>query len=274
MRKNPHQIEQQQPKIGLALGAGGARGLAHIGVLQKLEEHGIPVHCIAGSSIGALVGSLYAVGHSPEQMKKFISLFPQKYWLDYTVPKMGFITGDKVKEIVRLLTKNKQIEEAEKPLAIVATQLEKGERAVFREGPIAEAVRASVSIPGIFVPAVINGELYVDGGVVDRVPVSVLKEMEADLIVAVDVSYSGESSYPIKSIFDVIAQTIDIMEREILKYRMLDVDVLIRPNVKAYSTTMFYKAEEIIHEGIRSAEEAIPKIKEAMRKWREANTHV
>ncbi|MDQ0339197.1 NTE family protein [Caldalkalibacillus uzonensis] len=274
MIRNQNQIEQQQPKIGLALGAGGARGLAHIGILQVLEEHNIPVHCIAGSSIGALVGSFYAVGHSPQQMRKFLSLFPQKYWLDYTVPKMGFIAGDKVKEIVRMLTKNKRIEELDKPLAIVATHLHKGERTVFRQGSIAEAVRASVSIPGIFEPAVIDGELYVDGGVVDRVPVSVLKEMKADLIVAVDVSYVGETNHQIKSIFDVIAQTIDIMEREILKYRMFDVDVLIRPQVNAYSTTMFYRGEEIIQEGVRSAEQAMPRIQESIRKWRESNTHV
>lgn len=260
----------RQPKIGLALGAGGARGLAHIGVLHVLEEHHIPVHCIAGSSIGALVGSLYAAGHSPQQMRKFLSFFPQRYWLDYTVPKMGFVAGDKVKEIVRMLTKNKRIEELNMPLAIVATHLQSGERRVFRQGPVAEAVRASVSIPGIFEPAVIDGEMYIDGGVVDRVPVSVLKTMDVDLIIAVDVSYDGETTNEqISNIFDVIAQTIDIMEREILKQRMLDVDLLIRPQVSQYSTTMFHKAEEIVEKGIAAAQEAWPELKEAISKWQD-----
>ncbi len=262
-------ITREHPKIGLALGAGGARGFAHIGVLQTLEEHGIEIHCLAGSSMGALIGSLYAVGHSPERMRKFINHFPHKYWMDYKVSKMGLMAGDKVKELVRLLTKDKRIEEADKPLAIVATQLEKGERAVFRTGSIAEAVRASISIPGIFEPAVIDGQYYIDGAVIDRIPVSILKEMEADLIIAVDVSFLETEFHPVTSMFDVIAKTIDIMEREILRYRILEADVLIRPNVGSYSSTMYDKAEEMIQEGERAARAAIPEIRKAIQVWRE-----
>jgi NTE family protein len=243
-------------------------------VLQKLEEHGIMVHCLAGSSMGALIGSLYAVGHSPERMRKFISYFPSKYWMDYKVSRMGLMAGEKVKEIVRLLVKDKRIEDADKPLAIVATQLEKGERAIFRQGPIAEAVRASISIPGIFEPAVIDGQMYIDGAVIDRIPVTVLKEeMQADLIIAVDVSHVETGHHPIRSMFDVIAQTIDIMEREILKYRILEADVLIRPEVSSFSSTMYDKAEEIIREGARATEVAIPKIEEAIKAWREINNN-
>jgi NTE family protein len=256
-----------RPKIGLALGSGGARGMAHIGILKVLEEHAIPIDYIAGSSIGALVGSLYCVGHTPDQLRKFTTHFPQKYWLDYTVPKMGFVTGDKLKEIIRLLTKQKNIEEAQIPCSIVATNLKKGERKVFTQGPIAEAVRASISIPGIFVPEVIDGEYYVDGGVIDRVPVSVVKEMGADLVIAVDVSFF-ESSHAITSIFDVIAQSIDVMEREILRYRMLDADLMLRPNVGYYSTNKFSEVSQIIDEGERTALEMIPSIKNMIREWK------
>src|SRR5690606_9139281 len=153
-----------------------------------------------GSSMGALIASLYAVGLSPQRMRKFIAHFPQKYWVDYRVSKLGLISGEKVKEIVSLLTRNKKIEEADIPLAIVATHLEKGERVVFRQGSIAEAVRASISIPGIFEPAVIEGHYYVDGAVVDRLPVSVLKEMGADLFIAVDVSSLDIVHQPISTI--------------------------------------------------------------------------
>ena len=108
-----------RPKIGLALGAGGARGMAHIGVIKVLEEEGIPIDFIAGSSVGSLVGSIYAAGITPDMMEKLAVNLKRKYWLDFTVPKMGFIAGDKVKEMVRLITQGKNIEELHKPLAIV-----------------------------------------------------------------------------------------------------------------------------------------------------------
>lgn len=265
MNSNPS-TRQKRPKIGLALGSGGARGLAHIGILKVLEEHNIRADYIAGSSIGALVGSLYSSGHSPSQMEKFVSLFPQKYWVDYTVPKMGFVSGDKLKEIVRLLTKDKNIEDLSIPLHIVATHLQKGERKVFSEGPICEAVRASCSIPGIFVPAEIEGDYYVDGGVIDRVPVSVVKDMGADIILAVDVSYY-EATHQVRTIFDVIALSIDVMEREILKYRMIDADVVMRPDVGHYSTTMFSMAESIIKEGERTGHEMVGHLEALIQQW-------
>lgn len=258
----------RRPKIGLAFGSGGARGMAHIGIVKILEEHSIPIDYIAGSSIGSLVGSLYCVGHTPDQIKKFTTHFPQKYWLDYTVPKMGFIAGDKLKEIIRLLSKNMKIEDTIIPLSIVATNLVKGERRVFTTGPIAEAVRASISIPGIFVPEKIDGDLYVDGGVIDRVPVSVVKEMGADLVIAVDVSFF-EASTEVSSIFDVIAKSIDVMEREILRFRMLDADLMLRPKVGHYSTNKFTEVVHIIDEGERAALEMIPNIKKMIQEWKE-----
>lgn len=260
--------KKNSPTIGLALGSGGARGFAHISVLSVLEAHNIPLHVVAGSSIGALVGSLYCVGHSPEQIQKLSRHFPLKYWIDYTVPKMGLIAGDKLKEVIRILTKGKMIEDLETPLSIVATNIEKGERKVFNRGPIAEAVRASVSIPGIFVPEKIDGEYYVDGGVIDRVPVSVVKEMGADLVIAVDVSFH-ETKQKISSIFDVIAQTIDVMEREILHHRILEADILIRPNVGHYSTTGFAHTERILQEGETAARAAVPQILAAIEQWKE-----
>jgi len=260
--------DSHRPKIGLALGSGGARGFAHIGILKVLEQNNIPIDYIAGSSIGALVASLYGVGHSPESIQKYITYFPQKFWLDYTVPKMGFVAGDKIKELIRMFTKKKNIEEAHIPLAIVATNLKKGERKVFSSGPIAEAVRASISIPGIFVPEEIDGEYYIDGGVIDRVPVSVVKDMGADLVIAVDVSYY-EAEHEVSSIFDVIAQTIDIMEREILRYRMLHADLMIRPKVGHWGANTFNGSEEMIIEGEKAAIDVLPSIQRMIEEWRD-----
>ncbi|RXT15069.1 patatin-like phospholipase family protein [Ammoniphilus sp. CFH 90114] len=252
-----------KPKVGLALGSGGARGIAHIGVIKVLEEEGIPIDYISGSSMGSLVGAFYAAGISPDMMKKLAINLKRKYWIDLTVPKMGFVAGDKIKEMVRILTHGKNIEELEIPLAIVATDLEKGERVVFTKGPVFQAVRASVSIPGIFVPEMVDGKMLVDGGVIDRVPVTVVKDMGADVVIGVDVGMIS-SVGKFTSIFDIIAQTIQVMEREIFRFRISEADVMVTPEVGAYSATSFNEIEELIQAGERAAREAITEIKQVL----------
>jgi len=258
------------PRIGLAFGAGGARGFAHIGVLEVLEKEGIHVNILAGSSMGSLVASLYACDFTPEMMEKLATHLKRKHWIDLTMPGMGFVVGEKVRELVKLLTKGKKIEEVKYPLAIVATDLNRGERVVFREGLICEAVRASVSIPGVFVPYQIGDRLLVDGGVIDRVPIEIVKEMGADLVIGVDVGPFSKVMQ-VRTFFDVITQTIDVMEREIFKYRVLHADVMIRPDVGHYSSTAFTNIEEIIEAGRIAAQEAIPSIKEKIAEWRFRN---
>jgi NTE family protein len=253
-----------RPKIGLALGSGGARGMAHIGVIKVLEEERIPIDYVVGSSMGSLIGAFYAIGMKPEMMVKLAVNLKRKYWIDFTVPKMGFVAGEKVKEMVRILTHGKNIEELPIPLSIVATDIIKGERVVFTEGPISQAVRASISIPGIFVPEMFEGKLLVDGGVIDRVPITVARDMGADLVIGVDV---GVKTYNVKvgSIFDVIAQTIEVMEKEIFKHRIVEADVMIGPMVDEYSATAFTQIEELIEAGEKAAKMAIAEIKDKIK---------
>jgi NTE family protein len=256
------------PKIGLALGSGGARGFAHLGVLKVLEEEGIPISYIAGSSIGALVAALYASGLGLDRLYKLAKSFRRNDFIDLTIPKMGLISGKRITEFIRLLTKGKPIEELEIPIAIVATDLQTGKKVVFRQGDVARAVRASISIPGIFVPAEIDGRLLVDGGVVDRVPVSVVREMGADMVIAIDVSplnVNGE----ISSIFDVILQSLDILQDEIVSHRRLSSDVMIRPRLEQYSSRAFTHVEEIIAAGEQEARKDLAKIRQAIEKWKE-----
>lgn len=256
------------PKIGLALGSGGARGFAHLGVLKVLEEENIPISYIAGSSIGALVAALYASGLGLDRLYKLAKSFRRNNFIDLTIPKMGLIAGKRITEFIRLLTKGKKIEELEIPIAIVATDLQTGAKVVFRQGDVARAVRASISIPGIFVPAEVDGRLLVDGGVVDRVPVSVAREMGADIVIAVDVSPVNVNS-EITSIFDVILQSLDILQDEIVSHRQLASDVMIRPRVEAYSSRAFTDIEEIIAIGEEEARKNIAKIRQAIEKWKE-----
>ncbi len=256
------------PKIGLALGSGGSRGFAHIGVLKVLVREGIPIDFIAGSSMGALIGALYGAGHSPELMEKMAFQFRRKYFVDITVPKMGFVKGEKAKNVIRMLVKQKMLEELQPSVSVVATDLKKGEKVVFTKGDIAQAVRASIAIPGILVPEKIGGRLFVDGGVVDRVPVSVVKDMGAEIVVAVDVSYFNAEP-DITSIYDVIIQSMDIMEKEMVRYREIESDLMIRPIFKHIKATQFTEVEEIIRQGEKEMEKHLSLLKEIIAAWKE-----
>ncbi|WP_377892202.1 patatin-like phospholipase family protein [Alkalihalobacillus sp. R86527] len=259
-----------RPKVGLALGSGGARGFAHLGVIKVLVEQGIPIDYIAGSSMGSLVGAIYGSGHKVETMEKMASLFKRKYYLDFTVPKMGFITGNKVKNLIRTLTHGKQLEDLQPPLAVVTTDLIKGEKVVYRSGPIAEAVRASIAIPGIFTPEKIGDRLLVDGGVIDRVPVSVAREMGADLVIAVDVSEVKKES-DVTSIFDVIMQSIDIMQNEMVRLHEINADVMIKPRLETFHSRSFTNIQDIIKIGEEEAFRHLDEIHAAVEEWKEKN---
>ncbi|MBA2874101.1 patatin-like phospholipase family protein [Thermaerobacillus caldiproteolyticus] len=256
------------PKIGLALGSGGARGFAHLGVIKVLEEECIPIDYIAGSSMGALVAALYASGLGIDRLYKLAKAFRRNDYIDVAIPKMGLIAGKRIKEFIRLLTKGKNIEDLTIPIAIVATDVQRGEKVVFRRGDVVGAVRASISIPGIFVPEVIDGRMLVDGGVIDRIPVSVARDMGADLVIGVDVSHVKVNE-PITSIFDVILQSIDILQDELARCREIASDVMIRPHVEQYSSRAFTHVEEIIEIGEVEARKQIDKIRQAIEHWKE-----
>ncbi|WP_374717560.1 patatin-like phospholipase family protein [Neobacillus sp.] len=258
----------KRPSIGLALGSGGARGFAHLGVIKVLTDAGIPIDLIAGSSMGALVASFYGAGIDLDHLYKLSMAFKRKYFLDFTVPKMGFIAGKKIKEFIRVFTHGKNIEDLSIPIGIVATDLLSGEKVVFRKGPVADAVRASISIPGIFVPEKYEGRMLVDGGVADRVPISVVKEMGADIVIAVDVSMVKRNA-EISSIYDVIMQSLDIMQTEIKNYREMAANIMIRPPVEKYSSKAFTNIEEIIKLGEEETRKNLDKIKQEIEHWKE-----
>ncbi len=152
-----------QPKIGLALGAGAARGIAHLGVLKTLAKYKLQVDYIAGTSIGALVGALYACGLDVDFLIQFANELRAKSWVDLVLPRTGLISGKKVETMLQILTRNRCFDELKIPFAAVATDIERGEPVIIKEGNVAAAVRASISIPVIFKPVSMNGRLLVDG---------------------------------------------------------------------------------------------------------------
>lgn len=256
-----------KPKIALALGSGGARGFAHVGVLKVLEEEGIPIHMIAGSSIGALAGSVYGVGKDIDRMYRLARYFRRKYYLDFQINKMGFILGERVKELISLICYQKNIEDLDIPLAIVATDLLTGEKVIFTSGELASAVRASISIPGIFVPERVDDKLLVDGGLIDRIPVSVARDMGADIVIGVDVS--AIKKHPqIHTVYDVIWQSIDILQYEAMQNRENISDIMLKPNVLEYDSKSFTQIEQIMYVGEEETRKNIQSIKQCITSWR------
>lgn len=255
-----------RPVVGLALGSGGARGFAHIGVLKYFKEKQIPVDMVAGSSMGSLVGALYAVHQNPYLLEKVAVAMRRKYWTDFTVPRLGLLAGDKVRELVRLLTHGKNIEELSLPLGIVATDIQSGEEVTFTSGPVDLAVRASISIPGIFEPVFYGDRVLVDGGVVNRVPVSLLYQMGADIVIAVDVSQQIPR-VKIRSLYDVVAQTMDVMAEMIHRSRQVTADVLICPEVGHISSTDFSQPKSCIEAGEEAAAEKLEEVLSCIREW-------
>lgn len=253
-----------QKKIGLALGAGGAKGLAHIGVLQVLLREKIPIDMIAGCSMGAIVGAAYAAGIDVDIMEKFAENMNSSLFTDVTIPRIGLMKGDKALEILRLLTHHKTFAQLEIPLKVVATDIEKGEMIVFEEGEVAIAVRASSSIPGIFRPVNIKGRLFVDGAVTVRLPVATVKEMGADFVIGVDVKTYPSESVKVNNIYDVIMRSIDILENEACKPYINMCDILINPDVRGVDTNDFSKAKECIELGRAAAEGKIEQLKEKL----------
>ncbi|MCR2820831.1 patatin-like phospholipase family protein [Lederbergia panacisoli] len=254
------------PKIGLALGSGGARGFAHLGVLKALKDHSIPIHMIAGSSMGALVGCFYAFGHDLDQIIKLSTAFKRKYYLDFTVPKMGFIAGNRVKNLIDLFMHGKNLEDLQIPVCVVATDLKTGEKIEFKKGHIASIVRASIAIPGIFIPEKLNGRLLVDGGVADRVPVSSVKKMGADLVISSDVA-GVNAEAEISTVYDVIMQSLDILQMEIGTAREFESDIMIHPPVELFSARAFKNIDEIINIGEVETLKKIPEIKKLIQEF-------
>ncbi len=250
---------QDHPRIGLALGSGGTRGFAHIGVLQVLEEAGFTIDAIAGSSMGSLIASVYATGSPIERMEQLAVHLPLKRWVDVTVSRLGLVAGQRFHELIKLLTKNMNFTETQIPLAVVATDIELGERVVFTSGPIHEAVRASIAIPGIFVPYQINGRMLIDGGVIERVPIQAVRDLGSDFVVAVDVGLFDRLP-PVKNTWDVIVQTMDIMEREVFRNRILHADFVVRPKLDLMSSISFSGIHLAIEVGRQAMHAALPEL--------------
>lgn len=248
------------PRIGLALGGGAARGFAHIGVLQVLEENGIEPDFVAGTSAGSLVAALYASGKSGKQLAKLADGMDELMITDWSFPFRGVIRGEALARYVNQHTGGKLIEQMQVPLGIVATDLGSGQGVLFQRGDAGVAVRASSAVPAVFQPVRINGREYVDGGLVSPVPVRYARQMGAELVIAVDISSAPEGN-PVGDAMRMLLQTFAIMGRSINQLELRDADVVLAPRLPGVAGSDFAARGRVIQAGRDAALAALPELK-------------
>ena len=247
-------------RIGLALGGGAAKGFAHIGVIKMLEANGIRPDVVAGTSAGSVVGALYASGMDPFQLQETAIALDQASLRDVRLFSGGVVQGQKLQDYVNTQVKNRPLDKLNVPFAVVATQLETGQRTVFVRGNTGQAVRASSSVPGVFEPVEISGKHYVDGGVVSPVPVDAARQLGADVVIAVDISSKASGSNP-QGMINIVGQSISIMGQKLGEQELARADIVIRPKVNQIGAADFEQKDQAIMEGERAALAAMPAIK-------------
>ena len=255
---------QTTPHLGVALGGGFARGIAHVGVLKVLEAENIPISFIAGTSVGALIGAAYCSGVSVEELEQIATRVRFKHFARWTLSRYGFASDQRMIGFLNSTLKVKTFEELNIPLAVTATDFSTGDGVVFNSGPLVDPVRASCAYPGMFLPVKIRGRLLVDGMLAHAVPTVPLREMGADRVLAIHLKgkWTNGEAGP-RHLFDVIGQCFAIAQEMNCGVWKQAADLVIEPNVNGYKYDAFDNAIELMRAGEAVTRAALPEIK----KW-------
>ena len=304
LKSNGHNYNQNRCKIGVALSGGGIRGLAHIGVLKVLVENNIPIDLISGTSAGAIVATMYACGYTPQQMQTMVQKLKMNEFIDlnvtvsdlfkhglkwlysgmfrfWSVLPTGLIKGDKIEQYFYTLWQERTVRDTEIPIAITAVDLNSADtifftspvfnsRAIlnaryYHNTSLTDAVRASISIPGIFFPKKYRSMTLVDGAVKNNLPTDILHHMGADVVIGVDLGYDGQANYDIKTVGEILIQCIEIMSREVTLLKSEQhADIIIRPNTGDISLKDMKQALSCIGRGEQAAQEKLVDIKKIL----------
>ena len=250
------------PKFALVLGGGAARGFAHIGVIQVLEESGIKPNMVVGTSAGSVVAAIYASGKSGAQLQRVADSIDQSAITDWNISilKRGMMRGEALERFIRQQTGIKNIEQLPIPLGVVATDLQSGEGILFQKGDIGTAVHASSAVPSVFEPVKIAGKEYVDGGLVSPVPVRYARQMGADIVLAVDISSTPEGNKS-DDMFKILLQTFTIMSKSINTFELAQADIVVKPSLVGVSSIEFANRQQNIDAGRAAMKLALPKLK-------------
>ncbi len=249
------------PRLGLALGGGAARGFAHIGVIQVLEEAGIRPDLVVGTSAGSLVAALYASGKSGPELARLALAMDESAITDWSFPGRGVIRGEALARYVREQTGARPIEQFALPLGVVATDLDNGQAVLFQRGDAGQAVRASSAVPAVFQPVKIGAREYVDGGLVSPVPVRFARQMGAELVLAVDISTPPDGN-PTGDAMRLLLQTFAIMGRSINQFELKDADLVLRPRLNGHSGADFTVRRQAIEAGREAAMASLPQLRQ------------
>jgi len=264
-RKNPSVNPSSAPAIGLALGGGFARGIAHVGVLNVLEQEGIPVSAIAGTSVGALIGAAYCSGLSIAELEDIAHSVRFTTFARWTLSRCGFASNDRMSSFLNSALKVKSFEELRIPLGVTATDFNTGEGVVFQSGSIIDPVRASCAYPCMFLPVQIGSRYFIDGMLSHPVPTRPLRTMGAERVLAVHLKGTWNSGGAPRHLFDVMGQSFAIAQDAMSSLWKNAADLIIEPDVAGFAYDDFKRADQLIHAGEVATRRALPEI----RKWLE-----
>jgi NTE family protein len=246
-------------KTGLALGGGAVLGAAHVGVLRALTEKKVQVQYISGTSIGAFVAAFYAFGKNWEEIRDIAS---ELKWIDITqisLSQYGLLSNEKMGKLIDEHLGKKKIEEADIPLALVATDAATGEKVVLKKGLVADAVMASTAIPGIFKPVEIGDRMLVDGGIVENVPINSVRELGAKYVIGVDLNAKDQYTKP-SNIVDVLLNSFHFLMKASTKLQTEDAELLIEPDLADFNRSDMGQVEELMEKGYKDSKEVLKKI--------------
>jgi NTE family protein len=254
-----------RPTIGVALGGGFARGIAHVGVLRVLEENEIPVDLLAGTSVGALIGAAYASGATLDELERQGMLTHFRDFGRWTISRMGMATNERLEGFLKRFTNARTFEEMKIPFGIVSTDLVTGQTVCFTQGELGPPLRASCAYPGLFIPVEYQGRMLVDGFLTEHVPTESLRNMGADVVIAVHLD-PGQPNQKPKNTIEVIGRSFSIIQEQTPPRWLRYADVILQPMVKDIHWDDFQKTPALVAAGVAAARAALPEIKAALKR--------
>jgi NTE family protein len=261
--------DEQGPRIGIAFGGGGVRGFVHLGVLRALEEAGIRAHVVTGTSVGALVATLYASGMSVGEIESLAKSTSRYELLDLVFSREGVINGQAYAAWIRAVMGNRTMRELPVPLGITVTDLGAGTALLIVDGDPGEAVQASATVPGTVIPVHSNGRTYIDGGVLTIVPVRFLRAMGAEIIIAVDIYCGGHPALRGNAV-DTVLKTFRLQSCLLSNAEAAEADILIRPGFEPDSPVSLAQRDEAIMAGYQATKAMIPELRAKLAGWKPA----
>src|SRR6195952_3207543 len=248
------------PRVALALGGGAARGFAHIGVIEVLEENGIHPDIVTGTSAGSFVAAMYAAGRSGKELEAIALSLDESRLTDWAFPGRGMIRGTALADYIREQVGNRSFDQMKIPLGIVATDLDSGKAILFRRGDVGTAVRASSAVPAVFTPVRLGTHEYVDGGLTSPLPVRSARDMGADVVIAIDISQLPDGGATGDALH-MLLQPFSIMGRSINELELREADVVLRPKLVGVAGTDFTVRQKNIQAGREAALAMLPLIR-------------